>query len=295
MIAASPLLLVGLIASSEALIRFVVVPNDSYGAYVERLMSPTTPDAVFGDSHTLRIVGIPGFVNLSRGGDSVRTRESKIRRFYLNQTPGRVVLEADPNQFAPGYGDTTAYDQPDPFEPTATRLYVVSAQYRGFVLDYWRRFLLRKGFDSSFIEYEDGALTQTSIWPHDFPTEAQQERVATRTVEEHAPVENLAASAAGASYRRTVEYLASAGAELCLVVMPQTAAYTTLAADHPTFAEARAYVAQIAHEAGVRFVDLSNDFADQSLFGDENHLNDVGGHIAGSLINERCFAPAVLP
>ena len=117
MIAASPLLLIGLIASSEALIRFVVVPNDCYGAYVERLMSPTTPDAVFGDSHTLRIAGIPGFVNLSRGGDSVRTRESKIRRFYLNQTPGRVVLEADPNQFPPATAIPPPTINPIPLNP----------------------------------------------------------------------------------------------------------------------------------------------------------------------------------
>jgi len=286
---AFPLLLVGMLGASEWLVRTRVVPHDSTAAHIERLLSPTTPNAIFGDSHTLRLVGMPGFVNLSRGGESVRTMEAKVRRYYATMAPGDVVLHADPNQFAPGYPNDDGNGPPAPFEPSSPALHVLSPDYRGFIADYWRRFLTGQGFEPSLTLHPDGAITDPAVWPDAYPSPEQRRRIAETSVAAQTPIEDIASSPSGVAYARLMGFLVGRGGNVCLVVMPHSSEYLALEQAHPTFAEAHAYVVEVADEYDLTLVDLTSAFADQSLFADEDHLNERGGRMAGAIVEERCF------
>ncbi len=275
-----------LLGASEWLIRAKIVPLDTGTQHARLFNESQSPNAIFGDSHMLKINGMEGFVNLARGGAGV---ESKVFAYYENKDPGKVVLHADANQFAALAGDAQEQDENAGVgDGTRFGLHVLSDRFQGFILAYWRRLLVDREFSLDSKIHADGAITESTVWGGAY-SDSGRLRIASSTVALQRPVTPVADSAQGAAFIRVVSYLREREADLCLVVMPTPSEYHSLAEKIPAFQEARSFVRDVAASTGTTLVDLTEAEFGQDLFADEDHLNEIGGRRAGDLIAVRCF------
>jgi len=89
------------LAASLALVRYEVEPNDRVVHSLELVQRETATDAAFGDSHfAWGFVGSAEFPTIAAEGETIADMELRVRYYYRNKKPGRVIIEGDPHEFA---------------------------------------------------------------------------------------------------------------------------------------------------------------------------------------------------
>ncbi|WP_194470117.1 hypothetical protein [Bradyrhizobium sp. CCBAU 51753] len=128
--------------ASERLLRIYITPIDNYEWIASLLVSSSQPNAAFGDSHIAAVPDYnkPDFINLGIGGTTIRKMNDRVRYYYRNLQPGQVIIQADPHSFAEYRLEAQGSYVPEVY--SAYRLRILDPRHRGFMLEYWKRFLL---------------------------------------------------------------------------------------------------------------------------------------------------------
>jgi len=132
----------GFVVTSEWMIRTYVTPHDNYEYIAERLLSSKEPNAAFGDSHVAAVpdYNTKDFINLGIGATTIRKMNDRVRFYYRNLKPGEVIIQADPHSFAEYRLEAQGSYVPEVY--SSFRLRMLDPRHRGFMTEYWRRFLL---------------------------------------------------------------------------------------------------------------------------------------------------------
>jgi len=272
--------------ASEWLVRLRVVPNDVHALHLAFFAGARSADAAFGDSRVAYGFS-PGeaMVNLADSGDAVETTAFKIRTYYASRDPGRVVLQADPEQFSPRGGAAEQIAQ----YLDAPLLHSLTPQHRASILTYWRMLLTGAPFRSVLEFNSDGSRFGNDRF--DWKLEAAQLADAGRKAMLRRPDRRNWSEplAAWTDYVSAVDFLLARGARLCLVAFPVSPEFRRFTDGVPEYEAARAAIARLASERGVRFADFRAATDDGRLFYDEDHLNADGARAISPRIVEACF------
>ncbi|MEN3348959.1 MAG: hypothetical protein V7632_2594 [Bradyrhizobium sp.] len=127
--------------ASERMLRIYITPIDTYEWITSLLVSSSQPNAAFGDSHIAAVPDYnkPDFINLGIGGTTIRRMNDRVRYYYRNLQPGQVIIQADPHSFAEYRLEAQGSYVPEVY--TAYRLRILDPRHRGFMLEYWLRFI----------------------------------------------------------------------------------------------------------------------------------------------------------
>lgn len=285
------LLSISFLAATELLLRTKVVPNDHFAAHLSLFVSGTSKNVVFGDSHVARgIHGLSGFLNLSYAGDTVLEIEAKVRSYFSDKEPGKVVLQAGPQFFSVRRDDDMEFDEPRLFATKSKPyLWMFSERYSGRVINYWKRFLEGATFKSDSTIHRDGAITATAIWTDE--PESQRRKLIREKIAIQRPKQAPEATRSARSYERILAFLTSRGAEVCMVGMPLPSSYRRSSASFEEFGHARAFFESLAADYRIRYLDMSAWITDDALFEDANHLNLDGALEFAPLLETACFEP----
>jgi len=282
---------VAVVAATELLIREKVLPNDRFIWHLNLFRTGGTGNVVFGDSQaSFGIHGLSGFLNLSYPDDSYTTTEAKVQAYFANRRPGKVILQADPHMLSPSREITPNYDvrlfanRGNPF------LWVLTGLHRGNIIKYWSLFLRGSSFSDKAIHQSDGAITQDKNWlaqPEDLRLSVASDFLAPRFWPNQLPNE----TENGRAYERTLAFLISQGAEVCMVRMPLAPLVQSLivnSANDPKFRRAQSYYQSLAAKYGATYVDMSGALKEEILFLDERHLNEAGARSFLPILETAC-------
>ena len=91
-----------LFGATVILVRDFIEPNDRVVRSLELIQQETTPDAAFCDSHfAWGFVGVRATPQPRPAGrDAFATWSSRVRYYYRDKQPGKVVIQGDPHLFA---------------------------------------------------------------------------------------------------------------------------------------------------------------------------------------------------
>jgi hypothetical protein len=167
-------------------------------------------------------------------------------------------------------------------------LRVMSEWHGSQLLNYWETFLQRRSFGTQRVFQADGAQTSSGRLT-DLPA-AERETTAQQTVTGQLPPANPAAAVGTQILNRLLDRLAMLGARVCLVTFPVSPDYRVLAASHPEFEEARRFIASLARQRGLTYVDLWTALDDERLFYNHDHLNHQGALTVAPRIAAGCGA-----
>ncbi len=285
------LLSISFLASTELLIRTKIIPKDAFSWHLDLFHSGNSTNVVFGDSESsLGVHGLPGFLNLSYPSDTLPIIEVKVRRYFADKKPGKVVLATGPHQFAPYRDDHPRLNTARLFASNrAPYLWMFTEMHRGNVINYWKLFFQRAPIQSKYTFQKDGALTQEDGWMA--LSEGQRLHMAKKRVVVQKPKQVPSATRSAGSYKSALAFLTAEGADVCVVSMPISSLYRSLTARLPELEEARAFFQSLAFEYGVNYVDMSTVIKDDALFLDADHLNERGALEFAPLLESACFGP----
>jgi hypothetical protein len=280
-----------LAGATEQLLRKHVVPVDLFRRHVEFVESERRSDAAFGDSHIAR--GFPGtstIANLAFLSESIEQIDAKVRYYYRERAPGRVILLGAPHLFRAD-AESSSRDYARIFSTTdsaGVSLYLFDPYYRVRVPRYWFTWLRHGGsFPSALtLAPHGGLLSDATIL--DPGTRHRLEAV--RRVAGHRPAPAFERSSAARRYESLVALLVERGAKLCIVTMPTSLAYREYAAADPRFAAALAFVESVGRRHGAAYVSYWSRFDDLALFADVDHLNRSGAELLAPELERDCFA-----
>jgi hypothetical protein len=281
----------------EVLLRLLVVPvEQGWSHRVDLVYRAEGGDVILGDSHTFRgFVTRDDFVNLSGGGSSTQANEIVVREYFRYREPGRVIVGASPQLFnrvrdlagAQQHDEYFVWNRGLPFVPYVFEPGV--ARHVGELLDPGdliaraREAQLRKRPGNAFDAFLQREMLQKSP--------AERETLAKRIVRKNRPMEGFRTGASWAAYRRTLEWLAARGAEICMIRTAVTPRVEELAEGDERYREAHAALRELARELGARYVDyrdLGVSFGDD-LFIDPDHLTARGAELFSGAVIPACF------
>lgn len=293
MLACIALLSLGFLVSTELLIRVKVVPVDNLISHWRLFAGATNANTIFGDSHTSSgIHGLSGFINLSLPGEDVPTTEEKVRSYYADIRPGKVILQADPHRLV---NRPSEYADRDKIPASATGqepyLWLLTPLHRKNIPQYWRRFLAGITFEEADKFQPDGAITLRGSWM-DLPKQERHEST-NATVEGQSPAQEPSETRNARAYERILAYLTANGADVCMVRMPVSSVYREMSSSLQEFGSAQTFLRSLAHNYKVRYVDLSDAIKDDSLFFDTDHLNARGAAAILPLLEAGCIDSSV--
>ena len=296
------LVVTGLLVATEWLVQSRVLPEDTFERHLLLFHSSRKVNAIFGDSHAARgIWGIEGFINLAWPSDHIRIREIKVKSYFKEKKPGKVILQTTPHMFNPAAEERGLENYPDLFgRQRLPRVRMVSSQHKPHLYSYWQRFVTNKEFRSNVTLQPDGALTRTTVFaeevatsdPVTFTNEGPEAARLQRTnynLSCHIPMPDIPSTRNAEALRRILAFLDSRDATVCMVTSPVSAEYLALSSKVPGFGEAKEFFGSLATKYGVQYVDMSDAITDQSMFADPDHLNDVGAKVFSQLVPGVCF------
>ena len=281
--------LVGLsifVGVTEAVLRWHVLPNDSYAGYKEHFRTSLAPTAAFGDSHVANaLIGTADFDNFGEASDNLDTMFAKInyqmRRRHLRQ----IIIQADPQVFAPyrlkadqSSRVSNLLNEDDPF------LVVLRPEYRQYLTQYWWSTIKNPAmfFRSEETEPSGEEVTFSQL------SQERKDREASIRVQLHAPAAYAVKSERAKAYQQIVQQLRAAEVEVCLIKFPVSSVYRVQAAAHATFAAAEAFFREAAESSGAIYLDYSSIITDDK-FGDADHLSSRGAEEFTRLVLAGCF------
>lgn len=284
------LLSIAFLATTELLIRVRVIPNDRSIWHRDLFFRSDSQNVIFGDSHTsFGVHGLSGFLNLSFPSENVPLIEIKVRRYFADKQPGKVILQATPNMFSP---DRDNYDERIDARPYITKnwkpyLWMFTRTHQEKIYTYWKLFLSGAGFENKYTFQPDGALTQKDYWSTS--SASQRHFLTERRIDQQRPYAEPAEIRSAQSYARILEFLKSRGAEICMVDMPVTPLYRELSSNYEEFENARVLFRSLAADHEVRYTDMSASITDLEYFSNQDHLNERGSLNFAPLLESACF------
>ena len=295
------LLLAGLFLASEWLVRSQVIPQDEFRAHALLLENSASQDAAFGDSHVARgFVPPKDMVNLAFPSETVTHMDWKIRSYFSDRKPGKIILPADPHMFSlyrlyaarpSNYG--TALSEAGSVEQLP--LAVAFSRFRAQLMNYWSSYFRSGGTLRSRIEMTpNGAL----LSPGNLSEEDPRRRafLARDRVTQHKIGNGKLLDRDKELFSGMVEFLASKDAEVCLMTFPLSPDYLNEIQTRWTPKEIRdrndilTYFEEAANRDNIRYVDFQNHFTDLALFRDVDHLNGQAAIKASEIMYDACFS-----
>jgi hypothetical protein len=284
--------LAGALAASVVLVKYVVEPTDRVVMGLRLIQSATSVDGAFGDSHFVYgIVGSPDFPTFAGIGETVNDMEMRVRYYYRTRRPGRVLIQGDPHSFAPYKLDRATHrylenlDQPS----FTQRLLDHHREYLGL---YWST-LLRSGV-AGFrkpSEMRWGWLhAQGEPWSA--LDSAQRVGTANARMGRVTPVADIRTSPFAASFARTLDFLRSRGADVCVVTMPISSELYAIASQDTNTIAALRFIRETAitrHAQYENFYGLYAQFENDDYFIDADHLNHIGAPVFTEKAMAACF------
>ena len=276
------------LTASEALIRIRVEPSDLLLQHLQFMAKTLDDKVVLGDSHAaLGFTGQPGISNIAFPGENFATTLTKVDTFFATHKPGLVILQVSPHQLRDKRNEGIVRDYRR-LGSGEMSLRVMSEWHGSQLLNYWETFLQRRSFGTQRVFQADGAQTSSGRLT-DLPA-AERENTAQQTVTGQLPPANPAAAVGTQILNRLLDRLAMLGAKVCLVTFPVSPDYRALAASHPEFDETRRFIASLARQRGLTYVDLWKAVDDERLFYNHDHLNHQGAFTVAPRIVAGCGA-----
>lgn len=316
------------LAASEWMLHTFVLPYDTFESIAKRLRETNNPDAAFGDSHVAAVSTYDrdGIANLGIGATTIRHIASRVEYYYSKVKPGKVIIQADPHQFAEYRLEAQGTYIPESY--AQGRLRVFDERHRRFMSEYWKRFVRQGGLH---VREEAGRPDQ--LWramaakgepkkdaeppPASSAGKAASTEaghaIATRKAEAgpvnandakviaefevfmdwevaaHTPVSDFRQRDEARIYARMLDFLIARGATVCLVNYPVDLNYRRRADKIPLFGEVRDFFKELAAQRQIRYVSFWSRFDDPSMFENADHVNRKGSDILSREARDACF------
>ncbi len=291
------ILWLGFMAATEWLIAAKVRPyvwaQYANPSYVQLFNTGRTTDVIFGDSYLAQgIHGLEGFVNLAYPGDNIRLTELKVRDYFGDKQPRRVILQADPQLFAStreviNLGNETEKILPGGEMPSRPTVWMLTYPHRGLIYTYWKRYLTGEGFGDRAELLPQGGIISNAVWADE--DEDTRLRRAHKVILHEIPVKDVGASENGLAYERMLIFLATNGAEVCMVGAPMSDEYRLISNDFIEYGETREFLVSLAAHYGFTYLNLADRITDATMFADQNHLNAHGAAVFTQMLESGCF------
>jgi hypothetical protein len=283
------LLLTGAVAT-EWLVRVKVVPNHSFYKHLALFQTDTRTDAAFGDSQVSNgFTGAPGFVNLGYPGDDFVNMDTKVRLYFAERRPGRVVIQAGLNHFSYQFVRRVGRDDALLDAVKALPWLAMTAPWHRIeLIGYWKTFLTGGDFVSQRRFQEDGSQLVDYDYADHPPLLRRQE--AARLASQWAPIRRFQDSSVAKGLDALLDFLQARGAKVCLVTMPLTPEVVESMRTYPAFEEARDFMADLAAKKGIAYLDLRAQPYPDHFYADRNHLNAAGASVLTATVTQLCFA-----
>jgi hypothetical protein len=283
--------ILGFVAGSELLIRFLVAPGNSYDAVKHAFHSGRDTAVVFGDSRAVSgFVPGSGYANFASKGENLETTLGKLNAYIASGRRGNVLLQLDPQHFS-FYRQRLAQAEllEDFLNPDSRGLQMLRPHFRRYLFEYWAaiwRDPARLFADPEEIVSDDpNPIVKLS----DMPADAQRRQAMIRT-QLHIPVPGYADTADMMRLRETLTRARNAGVAICIVTFPVGSAYREAADHYPVFADIRAEYGALAADAGLIYVNLWDEYEDDN-FDNVDHLNSIGARRLNTDLRNACKAP----
>jgi DltD-like protein len=280
------------LVASLALVKYEVEPNDRVVHSLELVQQETAADAAFGDSHfAWGFVGSAGFPTIAAEGETIADMELRVRYYYRNKQPGKVIIEGDPHEFAVYKLDRATHAYLDNMGSGFWQRF--ASHHRPYLGLYWQRALAGgPGAFKAKNELRYGWIVGHERWSS-LDTTARLALSADRVLH-HLPAGNFRDTPFADSYRRSLAFLKSRGADICVVTSPVSSDYYRYASRQPALAAVLEFVQEVAKENGARYVNFYDMWARREYdqyFRDMDHLNAVGAPLFTAKAVAACFGP----
>ncbi|HSV28420.1 MAG TPA: hypothetical protein VLL76_02645 [Candidatus Omnitrophota bacterium] len=286
-------LLVTAAVATELLVRRQIEPHHNYLKYLRLFKSTQARDAAFGSSITVGgFTGQPGFVNMGFGGEPLNFIVHKLKMFYADRKPGRVILQGSFMEFSDSFWTQLNRDNTDEFESMMsaddpTRLRILNPMHRASLLLYWRTMLADGGFEPSAKFQPDGSRLNSERYS-DQPADVRA-MAARQTARSWRLPQNPEKSPAATVMADAIRHVRAKGGEVCIVSYPVTASLYRELLKSPNFDRIPAALAHIADTEGARYVNMLDHGMPDEYFVDDVHINGDGARAISPEIVSRCF------
>lgn len=287
--------LAGALAASAVLVKYVVEPTDRVVQSLYLIQRATTANGAFGDSHfAYGVVGSPDFPTFAAVGETMSDMELRVRYYYRNRRPGRVLIQGDPHSFAAYKLDRATHQYLESLgAPSFTRRLL--DHHREYLGLYWATLATDgvQGFRKNSTVRWGWIHAERRPWS----AIDSAERVGTASARMGlvTPVADVHTSPFAASFERTLDFLRRRGADVCVVTMPVTYELYTFASQDTNTAAALRFIRQTAVLHGARYENYYDLYARPEYDGyfiDPDHLNHVGAPLFTAKAMAACFGTA---
>jgi hypothetical protein len=280
------------VAASEALVRNKIVPRHPFYKYIDVFRNSPNPNAIFGDSHfAYGIAGLNGFTNVAYPGNNFRSISEKVRLYFADRQPGRVILQAGVHHFSQNFlfrRPNESRSIADDLRPqSAFKFMMFHNQHRPHLFDYWEIYLDGREFDptTQFVTEENRENE-----PNYLDVAPRIRRIASSRISRILmPVEAFQDTSIARLYEKTITDLKQRGAQICLVTLPVVVELRSEMKRNPVFEKTTAYFRDLAERSRVRYRNyLFTEFPGH-YFSDPHHLNIIGARAVSPQIEQDCF------
>lgn len=281
------------LAASMVLVKYVVEPNDRVIQSLALVQHATAKDAAFGDSHfAWGFVGTPMFPTIAAEGETIADMELRVRYYYRDKQPGRVIIQGDPHAFASYKLDRATHSYLNNLDDLFWQRFV--DHHRPYLGLYWERFLT--GGTGAFRPKDElrwGWIVGSERWSALDSTVRMG--LTSARVEQQTPSADFQQNVFAQSYRRTLEFLRARGAHVCVITTPVSYEYYEYASRDSLTGQAIDFLREVAEKNGARYVNFFDLYAHpdyDGYFRDMDHLNQVGAPLFTAKAMTACFGPA---
>lgn len=286
-------MLVGFGVASEWLVRTHVIPSHNEYRYAALFQKSSASNAIFGDSHAAYgLTGIDSFVNVAHGGNNFRTISGKVRLYFAERKPGKVILQAGAHHFSRDF--TRWRDDETPEFESFLRGYAayypraLIPLHRKELLNYWSTYWRGRSFTPLQQFMPDGSqLSMTALYT-DTPLPIRRS-ASVRSARILEPVEKFESSETAREYREIIAFLQERGGTVCLVTLPVATLLRREFQHLERFAAAQHFFSQLAQAANIPYVNLLGSEYPDEYFADAHHLNATGARSISGDVARRCF------
>jgi hypothetical protein len=277
--------------ASMVLVKDYVEPHDRVIESLTLVQSATARNAAFGDSHfAWGFVGSADLPTLGAEGETVADMELRVKYYFRNKQPGKVIIQGDPHSFAAYKLDRATHDYLQNMDNRFWQRFL--EHHRPYLGKYWARAIASGSPDVFRQKWELrwGWIDASDQWSA-LDSTVRVERARARVIRQ-APVPGFEQQEFAQSFRRTLAYLRSRGADVCVLTTPVSYEYFTYASQDSSTAAALSFFRKTAAEFGARYVDLFDVFAKPELgsyFHDMDHLNRLGAPAFTEKAISACF------
>lgn len=285
-----------LIILSEALLRFVVIPNDHFYKQLEIFGALEHTNVVaFGDSHMSQgfFPKHPDMINLGYPGEGFDQIAEKIGFFLETKTTDNIILQIEHHMFADYRFGKYKRDYAHYFGPHATwssDFALSDPHLHTRLLKFWAFFFKNLGqFPNTSHMHQNGAMT-VDLMLNIPPTEADL-KYTKRRLKEHTLHENYRDRDTWQLVRDTIQMIKNRDIGLCIISTPVSPYYSDPIDKMPLVREATQRIQNIAIEEGIPYFSYRYIYDDKlEYYRDLDHLNEQGARdLAKRVLNDCDF------